>query len=501
MMKKRCTLGFKSLNGNEYIYDDASSMIFPWGKMEEKILNALEKGKNCYDSLVSNYNSKTLKNGIDKIAFWKENMGAFYQDDCIEVPNTCDDIVKFIGDNLTRQLILSVTDDCNLRCKYCIYSDTYQLTKNKSNKYMTIEIAQKAIDYFYNLIKNQLIKNPRKKIGITFYGGEPLMNMKTVKYSVSYIRQLFGESAYFMMTSNGLLLNDENIKFLVENDVGLAISLDGPQCEHDRLRIRVDGSGSFEKIIQNICNIKNSYPEYFRKRVNAVCVFDPKTNIEIVEEYYEMLEKTYDIPRAIFVNKVSNNGTNYYDDFTEQDNVVFNEKINALTQKYFIKKINNQNSSSYLSSIAGGGPMSILIRRRFDESNRLFVQASGACIPGQKICVNSSGDLDICERVNGHNTIGNVSNGIEKEKIIKIITDYNKTALKHCKTCPIKKICGLCYLNFETSSGFHENRECCKNHIKTVRNNLTTYVSIREEKPDCSFIFSSDTIELAIENM
>lgn len=46
---------------------------------------------------------------------------------------------------------------------------------------------------------------------ITFYGGEPLMNMKTIKYAVRYINQFYKENVYYMLTTNGLLLNDANI--------------------------------------------------------------------------------------------------------------------------------------------------------------------------------------------------------------------------------------------------------------------------------------------------
>ena len=41
--------------------------------------------------------------------------------------------------------------------------------------------------------------------------------------------------------------------------------------------------------------------------------------------------------------------------------------------------------------------------------------------PGQKICVNSSGIFDICERVNGHNSIGNVEQGIDGKAVLKIM--------------------------------------------------------------------------------
>ena len=48
-----------------------------------------------------------------------------------------------------------------------------------------------------------------------FFGGEPLMNMKTVKAVTEYVRQRekeTGKKFKLTLTTNGILLNDENIK-------------------------------------------------------------------------------------------------------------------------------------------------------------------------------------------------------------------------------------------------------------------------------------------------
>lgn len=298
------------------------------------------------------------------------------------------------------------------------------------------------------------------------------------------------------ITTNGLLLNDANIKFLAENEIGLAISIDGPQKEHDRLRVKIDGSGSFEQIANNIKKLSEAYPYYFRTRVNAVCVFDPKTDIEKVEEFYEELEKTYNIPRAIFVNKVSDNETNYYDQFSDTDNQKYDDRIKNLMRKFHEKKVADKEISSYLSAIAGGGPMSVIVRRRIDEIQGHCIKSSGACIPGQKICVNSSGIFDICERVNGHNSIGNVEQGIDGKAVLKIMKEYNEVALEDCSNCPIKKLCGYCYLNFETENGFKKNKAGCAFHRNVVKTNLSRYVSIYEENPNCRYFLDTDTAEL-----
>lgn len=117
------------------------------------------------------------------------------------------------------------------------------------------------------------------------------MNMKTIKYAVRYINQFYKENVYYMLTTNGLLLNDANIKFLAENEIGLAISIDGPQKEHDRLRVKIDGSGSFEQIANNIKKLSEAYPYYFRTRVNAVCVLILKQILKKLKNFTKSWKK------------------------------------------------------------------------------------------------------------------------------------------------------------------------------------------------------------------
>ena len=87
-----------------------------------------------------------------------------------------------------------------------------------------------------------------------------------------------------MLTTNGLLLNDANIKFLAENEIGLAISIDGPQKEHDRLRVKIDGSGSFEQIANNI---KNSTLEIIKGEKHGSYIIHSDKIYKIIKKYLE----------------------------------------------------------------------------------------------------------------------------------------------------------------------------------------------------------------------
>lgn len=73
-----------------------------------------------------------------------------------------------------QSICLQVTQDCNLRCKYCAYSENYK-NRVHNNKTMSIETAKKAVDF--------LIHNSSESdiVGISFYGGEPLLNFKLIR--------------------------------------------------------------------------------------------------------------------------------------------------------------------------------------------------------------------------------------------------------------------------------------------------------------------------------
>lgn len=72
-------------------------------------------------------------------------------------------VEKYMEGNL-KQLILQVTQNCNLRCKYCIYSGSY-INRTHTNKRMSFETAKKAVDFYFhhNFNKDTAV--------ISFYGG------------------------------------------------------------------------------------------------------------------------------------------------------------------------------------------------------------------------------------------------------------------------------------------------------------------------------------------
>ncbi|MBR1780455.1 MAG: thioether cross-link-forming SCIFF peptide maturase [Oscillospiraceae bacterium] len=142
-----------------------------------------------------------------------------------------------------KALCLNVSHDCNLRCKYC-FASTGDFGLGR--KTMSVETAKRAIDF---VIQRSGI---RRNIEVDFFGGEPLMAMDTVKETVKYARSIEeekGKRFRFTITTNGVLLNEENIAYINETMDNCVLSLDGRACVNDAHRPTANGKGSYDLIV------------------------------------------------------------------------------------------------------------------------------------------------------------------------------------------------------------------------------------------------------------
>lgn len=157
----------------------------------------------------------------------------------IDVPPT------FAETGLVKSMCLMVAHDCNLRCKYC-FGDTGEYGGGR--QLMTKEVGEAAIDY--------IIAGSGSRIHceVDFFGGEPLVNMPVVEHVTAYVRRRereTGKKFKLTLTTNGLLLNEKNQKFLDDNNISLVLSLDGRREVHDRMRPDAAGRGTYDRILPN----------------------------------------------------------------------------------------------------------------------------------------------------------------------------------------------------------------------------------------------------------
>ena len=178
-------------------------------------------------------------------------------------------------------LILQVTQNCNLRCEYCIYSGNYDTRKHSNNR-MSFEIAKKSIDFLIEHSKK------RNKIYIGFYGGEPLLEFSLIKKCIEYIEKVaVGKEIGYVMTTNATLFTDEIIDYIVKHKFKLTISVDGPREIHNRSRIFANREeGSYDIMIKNIEKIHLKYPKYYQECVKFNTVVLTDDGFSCLENYF-----------------------------------------------------------------------------------------------------------------------------------------------------------------------------------------------------------------------
>lgn len=140
---------------------------------------------------------------------------------------------------------LHLSNACNLRCSYCFVGDQHGPTLTEETARNTArELAATAVRY--NL----------KKVTVKFAGGEPTLALPRAEAFRDEIEvRLAGTSTRtaFALLTNGTLLNERVLAFLMRPSTSLTISIDGYGRSHDTFRVfRSSGEGSWRTIVANL---------------------------------------------------------------------------------------------------------------------------------------------------------------------------------------------------------------------------------------------------------
>src|SRR4051812_26926150 len=142
------------------------------------------------------------------------------------------------------------TLQCNFACGYCYQGDREDF--NQFADKMTLETSGRLVEW----IEHELDRLRPETFAMTFFGGEPLLNLPVV-YDLAErtwaATQKRGIRQSLSMITNGLLLTEEVVDRLTPRGLrGIKITLDGDKETHDRMRPLRGGQGTFERIVENI---------------------------------------------------------------------------------------------------------------------------------------------------------------------------------------------------------------------------------------------------------
>lgn len=259
-------------------YNSLSNSFVELDKEYYELLLALKPGDEinlCDKDLISNL----------------ERMKAIVEDDSYEIKR-----IRFV--NMARRfqkevltLTINPTFACNFSCPYCFENS------HPTNR-MSDDVAKGIIDF--------MLRQSPKRISVTWFGGEPLLEFDRI---VSMTKEILNLDIPYRATiiTNGYLLTEEKIKLLPTLKINrVQITLDGTKAIHDKRRFLKGGGGTFDRIYSNILKLAELSPSTeVGVRVNL-----DRTNLDSFIELYNLLGNQYKNIRVIpaFVNDVHKDG-------------------------------------------------------------------------------------------------------------------------------------------------------------------------------------------------
>lgn len=371
------------------------------------------------------------------------------------------------------QLIFEVSANCNLRCTYCVYNGNYFNQRRLAPNNLDFETARKGIDTVYSHIKD---RNPRE-FALSFYGGEPLLNVGTIRQIIDYSRERFpGWDLHYNMTTNLTLLDEHTLDMLIKNNISLLVSLDGDKENHDAKRLDIKGKGTFDTIIKNLERIRERDTDYFRRKVGFSAVYSMDLPLENMIRFFSDHQVLRD--KRVRFNTVNTYNTNYYthhpydrDGFRSEFKTELNRILDKVREG---RKLSGLESHLYTTLIETGTSLKI----------RSYSVLGGACMFDDRLYLDSSGQFHICEKMNNTFSIGNVDNGFDFVRMEAVVKDFAAVVKKHCLDCSIRYLCKRCYVTFGGDGVFEINPEFCRNQKESIVRKLEQYILWMEDREE-----------------
>lgn len=387
-----------------------------------------------------------------------------------------------------EQLILNVTEDCNFRCSYCIFGGNYLRRRTYSAKAMCWDVAKAAIDEF---ISHSALSEGRV---ISFYGGEPLLNLSLIRQCITYVRQSYENlRIQFSLTTNGYLLKGDIAEFLAAEGFLIVISLDGPQEIHDLNRRTKGGLPTWELIISNIREFLVSYPEYRTNgKIRFTAVAPQTTDLRKVQSFFSSCDLFND-SMGLEISEVKQTD-DQSQTFLPNDPLILSLKD---LHKEFVQKLKsgqfqdeyNHKSGWVLSSVLQK-PFVIFHKRGYSlPRQRDKMPYLNTCIPGaRRTFVSTNGDYYACERVeeSKEGVIGNVREGINMARVMALLEQWIQASQDQCRYCWCMPTCHVgCFATVSEDGKVTQKakNKVCVDYRRSMDRFLVEYCDILEENP------------------
>ena len=409
-------------DGEYYVIDVNSGSLHVVDEIVYDLLDesSLSEKEELIESFKEKYKVEDIEEAYSEIqSLIKEEM--LYSKDLYEA------IAKESGqkESYIKALCLNVIHDCNLRCKYC-FADEGEY--HGARKAMSAAVGKKAIDFVLER------SGPRKNIEVDLFGGEPLMAFDAIKEIVEYAKgqeKIYEKRIRFTMTTNATLLNDEIMKYMDENMGNIVLSIDGRKSVNDKVRVRIDGSGSYDRVLPNIRKMVNMRDKSKAYYVRGTFTRENTDFFEDIKHMADLGFKEISIEPVVLPpeHKLA---------LREEDLPVIFEQYDKLYADMLQRYKDGTDFKFYHFNIdLKGGPC-------------VYKRISGCGAGHEYIAVTPDGEIYPCHQFVGNKDflMGDIYSGMNNKKMEKEFKEANIYNKPKCRECWAKFYCsGGCQAN------------------------------------------------------
>jgi uncharacterized protein len=458
---------YHSFRGGDarFLYLVPSAAVVRLDDVAEAVLETLADGDRTAtelaDSLASRWGSEVIHSSIDELL----GMRAIHT---VAAPPP-----KPVAEKPKRRiplqtLVLNVTSKCNLSCGYCYeYGEDRIVEASTKPRFMDEATAKQSVDFLFDEAGDS------PSVNLTFFGGETLLNFKMLKSALAYARERaepMGKQVNASLTTNATLLREEIVDWIVENDVGVTVSIDGAREQQDKFRVFSNGMGSYDLIVPNIKELLRRH----RRRPVGARVTLTGQNLDVASIYRHLYEEL---------------------GFWE---VGFAPVTTSWQREYAIEDVGFQQLLAGFQSLAAEFLDAALAGRRHGFSNvrdtleeihkgmsKAYPCGAGLGLMG----VATDGDVALCHRFAGsdEHKLGSVFDGIDHSRQDDFLLKHHIANKTDCATCWARPLCaGGCYHEAHTRYGstVEPNLHYCEWIRAWTNTCLEVYGVLADKKPE-----------------
>lgn len=321
---------------------------------------------------------------------------------------------------------------CNYSCEYC--SQRFVERPEETNF--------KDIDDFMLKFEN-LEFDEKKGLRIELWGGEPLVYWKTLKPLVQALKMKFAywnRKPIYTIITNGSIITDEIVEWLLDNMDGMAISHDGPG-QYVRGPDPFDDPEQKERILRLYKTVKSGTRNLKGMTFNSMINAQNQSRKEIREWFVNLTgDKNTMIGEGAFVDAYDDGGVQMSLK-TKQDHFDFRQK--SFKEIYEIPDGENIGWGQIVTKL--NEFMNVVLNHK----NAKYLTQKCGMDAEDTMAIDLKGNVFTCQNVSAVSLNSNgkphLAGNIDSVEDVRVTTSTHWSQRKECSSCPVLHICkGAC---------------------------------------------------------